>query len=582
MTSTHPKTPAATTAPATPAATNAAPAAADAAPAPTPSTRRPVFARQRSARTVPRPPGPPPLPEPPAPHPPVPEPPAPTPPPSPTPGPDLAKRRRLREVYAGTAGAVELAVLAGIVIAALAVRLSDITSSRIIGAEDPYRHMERTWDLIQGKGIGDYPPGLAILMAPFALMGPATFYAVARFTPVVFGVGMVVAIYALSRRHLHPAGALTAALAAALVPELVRRTTLLFPTAMDLALVPVLFLAVIEAASGSRKAVIACGALAGVLLASHPWVFVLVLPPIAVYWIGAQFRAQWRQEHHGHITRVALAAGLVPVAFLTLWAIDFGDVATRISDNALPRLSAVVSEPSSITPLPLFVDFSSMIGYPLLGLAGLGALAVLLRPTRLGVLSLLYSVMLLPLILVDWFGLWYVPHRTVAYFAIGVCLLAGIAVSEAARRLLGVAAASAGDGAKATRGHLGITLGAVGLTAFLLIPAVSADTTWYTIFDDRDFEAWHAVDDQGAHFVMAGSWQARMGYRATTGNNAVYSPDFFTDQTSRDYWIQQHPDMVVLVDKYTTESGTPTAFLDDTSQWTLIGQWGEDRAYARY
>lgn len=566
---------------------------------PTQPTRA-QFARQRGERTVRAPnakaattapppppspnptpptPGPPPLPEPPQPHPPL-------PPPGvgsgrgktePTAGPP-AGRMRLRDLYAGPFGKVELGLVAAIAILALVLRLRDPLSTDIIGAEDPYRHMERTWDLVQGKGIGEYPPGLAILMAPFALMGPEVFYNAARFGPVLFGVAMVVAVYALGRSYLEPAGALVAALATAVMPELVRRTDLLFPTAIDLMLLPVLLLLVLKASEGSRRALVWAGGVSLALLVTHPWVFVLVLPPIAVYWIGDQARVQWKRERHGHVARVAMAAGMIPVAGAVAWFLDFGEIATR-SATAFARMGTLAAEPSSITPLPLFVDFGSQVGLALLGLAALGAIAVFLRPTRFGVLSLLYTLMLLPLILVDWFGLWYVPHRTVAYFGIGVALLIGVGVSEAARRL--AADPDPKPGAK-PRGQLGLTLGALGLVAFLTIPAAAADTTWYRIYEEDEFEAWDALDAHGAGFVVAGSWQARMGYRATTGNDALYSPDFFTDETSRAWYIQQHPDLVVLVDKYTVESGTPTAFLEDASQWTLIGQWGDNRAYQRY
>lgn len=559
----------------------AAPAAAPAAPPPPPSPNPPPT------------PGPPPLPEPPQPNPPIPSPPTLAKPPRSAGLDDSGAplpRRRLRDLYAGPFGKVELALLAAVAIVALALRLRDPLSSDIIGAEDPYRHMERTWDLIQGKGIGEYPPGLAILMAPFALMGPDVFYGAARFVPVAFGLGMVVATYALARAYLHPAGALVAALGVAIIPELVRRTDLLFPTAIDLMLVPLLFLLILKASEGSRRALVWAGGVSAFLLITHPWVFVLVLPPIAVFWLGDQARAQWKRENHGQVARVAMAAGMVPVAGLVLWMLDFGEIGARMG-TAMQRMSGIAAEPSSITPLPLFVDFGSMIGMPLLGLAALGAVAVLVRPTRLGVLTLLYTVLLLPLILVDWFGLWYVPHRTVAYFAIGVAVLIGIGVSEAVRRIAGLQA-NAGNGTQAnanggapvpkTKGQLGITLGALALVAFLAAPAAAADTTWYRIYEEDEFEAWDGIAAQDASIVMAGSWQGRMGYRATTGNDAIYSPDFFDSEQSRNYYIQQYPDLVVLVDKYTMEDGRNTAFLEDSSQWTLIGQWGDNRAYMRY
>ena len=563
-------------------------------PTKTDAAPRPAFARQKGERTVRAPSktaaAPPPSPAPP----PTPPNPVPTPPgitaagvpatvpaaaatpagAPPAKAASAASRERWYHRYKTPSGKVELAILAGIVVLAIVLRLKDILASPIIGAEDPYRHMERTYDLIQGKGAGEYPPGLAILMAPFALMGPDVFYTVARFAPVAFGVGMVVALYCLSRAYLHPAGALTAALLGAVVPELIRRTTLLFPTGIDLALVPVLFLLVLRASEGSRKHLAWAAGLAVALLATHPWVFVLVVPPIGLFWLGEQFRQQWAREKHGNAARVAMTAGLVPVAGIVVWMLDFGEVATRVSQHALPRLSAIVAEPSSITPLPLFVDFPTMIGVPVLGLAAAGAVMVFLRPTRLGVLTLLFTALLLPLILVDWFDLWYVPHRTVAYFALGIATLVGILVAEVARRL-------ANDGRP--KAEAGLTIGALALVLFLAMPTGAASPTWYRIFDDQDFAAWESLDEEhDASFVMAGSWQARMGYRATTGNDALYSPDFFDNPTSRDYYINQHPDLVVLVDNYTVSDGRDTAFLDDTSQWTLIGQWGDNRAYARY
>ncbi|MGH2669188.1 MAG: hypothetical protein ACRDH5_08760, partial [bacterium] len=64
------------------------------------------------------------------------------------------------------------APLAALLLLALAVRLKDPLSTPVIAAEDPYVHMTRTWDLLQGHGFPDrYPPGFAVLLAPVALLG---------------------------------------------------------------------------------------------------------------------------------------------------------------------------------------------------------------------------------------------------------------------------------------------------------------------------------------------------------------------------------------------------------------------------
>ena len=84
----------------------------------------------------------------------------------------------------GAAIAWRRLALAGILGLALLVRMREPLSSPIIGAEDPYLHMAHTWDLLQGNGFAPgYPPGFAILLVPFAVLGPDLFYLAARFLP---------------------------------------------------------------------------------------------------------------------------------------------------------------------------------------------------------------------------------------------------------------------------------------------------------------------------------------------------------------------------------------------------------------
>ncbi|MBI2079027.1 MAG: hypothetical protein HYT80_11800 [Euryarchaeota archaeon] len=175
---------------------------------------------------------------------------APQPPPTPTPsGPVLVVPPKVRTHWAFYLG------LAGVALLSLYLRLLDPLSSTIIGAEDPYLHMERTYQLIHGDGVRDYPIGFMILLAPFALLGPDAFYNAARFGPPVLGMAAVVLTFFLCRPYMHPSGALTASLLLGTIPEHIRRTDLLFPTALDLAILPFFFLVVMKLAEGRRWAV---------------------------------------------------------------------------------------------------------------------------------------------------------------------------------------------------------------------------------------------------------------------------------------------------------------------------------------
>jgi hypothetical protein len=492
-----------------------------------------------------------PPPEPPEPRPP-PEPPQPIPPDDATSSSPSAPPLRPLVVL----GVVAVALLA------LALRLRDPLSSPIIGAEDPYAHMARTWDLGRGQ-LDNYPPGLAMLMLPFTMLGPATFYQVARFIPVLAGVSLAVGTFFLCRRWMHPAGAITAAALVAVMPETIRRTDVLFPTAVDLALLPWLFLLVLLAVDGRRAAAIGAVVLAVVLLAVHPWVFALAAPPLLVVTFVVAAR-----QHRGWRVPLAIAGGLVLGAIIA--ALKFGSPIDLVMRHAWPHLQQLIRNPASLWPPPVFVDLPAMLTIPALVVAGAGAVVAVVHRNRLTLLALAWSLFLLPLVLVDWFDVWYLPHRTAAYLALGIAMLGGIAVS-------GFASLFSNADAKAR--NTGVAV-AVLIVVGLAVPAGAATSPWYRIYQADDYTAWHDLQARSAPYVVAGSWQSQMGYAAVTGRSAVFDPTFFSDSSDRDFRLRQHPDLVVLVDHYALESGTPTAFL---SQWHLVAQWGNGTlsAYTR-
>jgi len=435
-------------------------------------------------------------------------------------------------------------MLGAIIILALAVRAREPLSSPLIGAEDPYRHMERTWDLVQGKGFAEYPPGLNLVLLPFTFLGPDAFYVVSAYIPLVFGAVMVVGMFLLTRNYMHPAGALVASLLVAVMPETIRRTTLLFPTALDLALLPFLFLAILKVSQGNRRALVPAGALGGFLLISHPWVAALLVPPLTVFALIMAYRTrpEWRKAVLGAFAVLGVVAVVGAFAF------------TRLKD--------ILANPGELATVPVFVDLPAMITYPALVLAAIGLFLAIRRRDNFSLLATLWTVMLLPLVLVDWLGMWYVPHRTIAYMALGIAMLGAIPVGELLR-LLKDARPQAQPSA---------TFGAVALALLVMTPTGLSVEPWYRTFTPQELQAWNDLDDMGTVYVQAGSWEARTGYRAVTGRDANYNPGFFHDALTRDVTLRDHPGLVVLVDCHTAAEGNPTDFL---AGWQLIKKWGD-------
>ena len=457
-----------------------------------------------------------------------------------------------------------LLVPAALALLALVVRLREPLSSPVIGAEDPYLHMRHAWDLVQGRGFdGTYPPGFAILLAPFALLGPDAFYAVARFLPPLLGVVGVVGVWVLARERWSAPAAAGAAGVAALMPENVFRTNLLFPTALDLALLPFVFLLALRAWEGRRRAVAWLAALLAALLVIHPWVVALLLPTLGLYALATALRQPGRSAR----VAASVAGGGAALAGALMFLPGTWNPAPAFFDHAGPRLVELVTDPSSLFPLPRHVDLPAMLTWPALLLASAGAAVALARRRPLDLLALCWSAFILPFVLVDWFDVWFIPHRSVAYLSVGVALLAGCAVDALWRaRRASRAARWAGAGA------------AVGLAMVLMAPAAFAVAPWYRLYDEDDRRAWEALRERDAPLVVAASWQAAEGYRAATGGAAMFNPTFFRDPEVRDAMLRDEPGIVVLVDRHAKENDLPMGFLDG---WREVGRWGSSVAYER-
>lgn len=462
----------------------------------------------------------------------------------------------------GTPAAVALrrTLVGALLLTALVVRMREPLSSPIIGAEDPYLHMVHAWNLLQGHGLpATYPPGFAILLVPFALLGDEMFYLVARFLPPFLGVVQVLGVYLLLREHVRTPAALVGALVVALMPENVFRTGLLFPTALDLALLPFYFLLLLRASHGSRRALAGTIALAALFLVVHPWVVALIAPPTLVVAVAAL-----RSERNRLLALGVLAAGAAAV-LVFMFLPGTWNPAPAFLQNAGPRLAQLARDPSSLFPLPVHVNPVGMLTLPALLLAGVGALAALARPSRLGWMALTWTLFIIPFVFVDWFDIWFIPHRSVAYLSLGVAMLAALPVE-----LMGaIPGWELADHAAAAV--------VIAMLLLLVLPLAWSVEPWYRLYDEDDYEAWEALEARDVPFVVTGSWQSATGYRAITGEPGVFNPSFFESEEVRRDNLQTHPGLVVLLDNYAREEGQPTGWLDG---WREVGRWGDNVAYA--
>lgn len=453
--------------------------------------------------------------------------------------------------------------LGALLLLALAVRLREPLSSPIVGAEDPFLHMAQAWDITQGHGLpAHYPPGFPLLLAPFTLLGPAGFTLVARFGPPLLGVVMALGVFVLLERRLGGWPALAGAAVAALMPEVVFRTDLLFPTALDLALLPFVFHLALLASEGSRRALAGGVALVLFLLLAHPWVVALLAPTFLAFGVALTLR---RERRRALILLGAGALGFAALALALAFLPGTWNPVPTFLQHAGPKLVSLIRNPASLLPLPQYVNLPAMLTWTALVLAIAGAARVAWTRSRVGLLALLWCALLLPMILVDWFDVWFIPHRTVAYFALGVAILAACTVEALTSALPRRAITPAG------------LVACVAIVA-LLTPSAMAVDPWYRIVDHDDTRAWESVSARHPSLVVTSSWEAAAGYRATTGQADVFAPNFFKDGADRDRTVAAHPDLVVLVDAHAKPNGLPTGFLGG---WKKVGQWGDVIAYAK-
>lgn len=449
-------------------------------------------------------------------------------------------------------------ILGAIILLGYILRFRDPLSSPVIAAEDPYMHMSRTWDLLRTGEVflERYPPTFYFLLAPFAMMGKGVFYEVVRLGPPLVGGLAVPAVYLLCRERVGDAGALTAALLVAVMPEHIRRTDILFPTLLDLILLPFLVIYTLRAAEGDRPALAIAAGIALFLLLVHPWVLGLYLP-VTLAFLAVQ---AIRGDSISTGTVVWAGLGVVALGLTIAFLPGTYNPARDLGETALPRLLELIADPSSIAPLPRYVDLPWMLTEPALYLAGIGAVAALALPRLRGPFALfgaLWVAMLVPLTLVDWFGVWFIPHRTAVYLSVGVAMLAAVAVEALVEPMR-------------SRGHewapVAVLLGVAVVVGTVALPHATGEGDWDRYFTEEDQEAWRELAAQDPERVEMASWRTRVAYEAVTADKAHRTPGFWYGNGTRGGYLEEHPGVHVVVDDLTREEDAQTDFLNG-SDW---------------
>lgn len=530
--------------------------------------------------------------------------------------------------------------LVAVVALAVVARYAEPASSPVIGAEDPYTHMvftrehvaDGSFDDSERVGVTLYPPGMHALVGMLWVWTGLDLYVLARWFPLVFGVVAAWGTFALLRRHVdHPAGALAGAAVAGFLaatnPEHVVRSDLLFPTGLDLALLPWIALGVSEALAGEWRGLAFASVMSTALVLAHPWIGFVVAgamaaaaglavllrrePDAPAYaaaavagvgaalvllaaWYGRRFDSDKGMVGVGGAA--AAAAASVALACLGGRFASIGRVRGHVAVRAVAGIAAAGAVAAawwlvlSAEDLPLHVNYPRMFGLPLLVLASVGAVVAVVRGNVAGLVAFGAAVVTFPFTVFDFFDSWYLPHRTMVYLVAASAILAGIAVGE----LVAVAARALERRAPSRATVLAPAVAAVVVLA--TVGTVAAYTNdpyvWDRYVTDEEFAVLERAAERveasgGREQVVTGSWVVNvMVGSLTTEDYCRYRDQMFKSPEKRaevlDALDKEGVVPLLVVDGHTLdraeEKGWDLAWL---SEWTVLDQAGEVTVYGR-
>ena len=422
----------------------------------------------------------------------------------PTPSQNARTAKPATTVAVSTATWRNLALAVAVVAAVgygLSVRLEDPLSTSVVPAEDPYTHMalirehlrDGTLDPLNADGVL-YPPGMHALLAAIMVYTGQDVYDLTRLAPAFFGALGLAGVAILLARFESLGAALAAVLALAIMPETIFRTTMMSPTAVDLALLPFFAYAILMTLQGRLAWAGAAAALGAFLLFSHPWLFgilgvaglslvllITVLPwpgrfgPLITPWglvavvaivgsgvalsltgcwggCGPGFRdvMEGAEPLLANLSVAVLLLSLAPLAIKALRPKAFNGLlpaqraATPFGARLLVSQALLVAVvgltwAANQEGFPPLVNLPVMFGWPLLILGGLGLVVLPFRPTPGGHVGASLAMATFPFVIFDPFHSPFWSHRTAVYFGIGLAILVGVAIVSLVQGALALA-----------------------------------------------------------------------------------------------------------------------------------------------
>lgn len=496
--------------------------------------------------------------------------------------------------------AVALAVALGAVL-----RVADPLSSSVIPAEDPYNHMALVREHLRNgeleplnPGQTLYPPGLHAFIASAWVYTGADLYDLMRFGPVVLGAIGIVGMAVLLWRTAGPVAAVVGALALAVAPEAIFRSTMMSPTALDLAVLPFFLYAILRVLAGRLGWVGVAAPMAGFLAVSHPWLLG-ILGATGVAFLALAALLPWPSARGPPLTVPGIAgavavlgcglglsllmpgfgstlgsastrlvavgislciASVVPAALLLRWRDRSrseawlmrgppGPLARTVASALIAVSLAAMVAAAARGGMPEFIDLPRMFGWPILVLAAAALVALPFIAGPAANLGAALTAVTLPFTIFNPLDSAFLPHRTAIFLGLGLVLLCGVAASALAR------AASRGWPALVAALAPPSTLrlrrsSAVAVPAFLVAALVAGSIYtatpdgyaggWYRLYNECEIEALRDVAAQADAdpdlVVLTGSWQAKLVLAALTEDSSRvwFNGDLYTSGETRD------------------------------------------------
>lgn len=482
------------------------------------------------------------------------------------------------------------------------LRLADPRSSPVLPAEDTYTHMALVREHLRDGHLDSlnpggvmYPPGLhAYLAAAWSYTG-ADLYALMQYGPVLFGALGVLGMAFFLYRNVGLVASIVGSTAYAVAPEVVFRTTMMAPTALDLAILPFYLHALVALVAGRLPWAWAVGAMSLFLVFAHPWLLMVM----ALAGVGFVVLARLLPAPGGSALNpvgIGLAAALLGGGIgLSLTGCGgtcgpgmrdivqdgqrynaFGPIVAALS--LLPLILALVA-PATLrflagparparSPLaswivgtvllglvlstfvlaqrdglPPLVNLGLMFGTLLLLLSLLGLLALAHEPSPGGHAGAALALTTFPFVVFNPLDSPFWSHRTAVYMGVGLVVLAAVAAAWVARlaRLAWQRELQRDAGARPLRAvALAVPVLLVALTLSGTVYAATPRAySWYRLYTPCEHDAlWKVADNatlapQGV--VVTGAWQSKLVVAALAENASRiwFSSRFFTHEADR-------------------------------------------------